>query len=545
MSLAGRIGSRIRERPWLYGGIVFWGLLLAFCGDWFPWMRGYQEWGPGPEWRWRYEAGKNPVAGAILLALALGAGWGGLRLARRPMRRGGKILSAFALIALLLVFHAMATWTRTPRVGFLWAQRTCVEWLNSFFEASLVPATLGECWRDFDRLMNPERFPRVVTHPPGFVTYYAALRRAVEWSGMAERMNMDFWRKRLSPLEAAGRLSDTALAAMVLSTALQPVWAALALFPLLDLLRRHYSWSVALRVGLFYTLIPAVVLFVPSPDQLFLPLAITAVWGFALGCGARIGPKAAHERGGDARGDDSGGGTANASPPLSASAAASPPREAAGGASAWRRKWPLLLAGFAIGVHSLMGYHFTVILAILALWRALLAWRDHAFGYRIGRAAGRMAGDLALVLLPVLAVWALLQILFDYSYITHWIDGVGRHRGGITRYRSYWMWLGWNVWDLVFFLGLPCAAAVWAGLCGRGGWRSPFFWSVAAVLIAVNLSGTVRGETARILLFMYPLFALLLAPYLAGEETGSSRTKRLLLAQAAQLTCMAIYLNLF
>lgn len=529
LSALQRIVSRVRERPWLYGGVVFWGLLLAFCGDWFPWLRGYQEWGPGPEWRWRYEPGKVPLAAAGLLALALGSAWGVWRLARRPAGRTEKILSIAALMALLLVFQGMATWTRTPRVGFLWAQRTSVEWLNSFFEASLLPDSVGEIWSDFDRLMNPERFPRVVTHPPGFVTYYAGVRRVVESSGMAERINTNFWRETISPLGAAGALSDSALMGMLLSTALQPVWAALALIPLLDLLRRQYSWSVALRAGMLYTLIPAVVLFVPSPDQLFLPLSITAVWGFALGCGARIGPKPLMPCGCE------GVCESGSSPPPTAEKGTAPPRHT----------WALLCAGLAIGLHSLMGYHFTVVIAILAIWRALLAWREHAFGHRIGVAARRMAWDLALMALPVLAIWALLQIVYDYSYILHWLRGVEEHRGGITRYRSYWAWLLWNIWDLVFFLGIPWAAAAGFGVLRRGGWRSPYFWSLMAALLAVNFSGTVRGETARILLLMYPLLVLLLAPYLAGEVSGSVRTRRLVFAQAAQLACMAIYLNLF
>lgn len=517
----GAVGGR---RLWTIAIALFWLILLAFCADWIPWLRGVQEWGGNSaEWRWVHKVGEAPIGAAILVALAMAGIWGVQWLAPRFSPRGSRpvwVALILGLYLLLAGFQAAATYTRTPRVTFLFAQRTYIEWLNSFFLASLTTDSVAAAWTDFDRILTEDKYPRVVTHPPGFVAYYAAARNAVEAAGIAKG-DATAWREAVEPLDAARTLTPVALVALVLAAFLQPLFANLALIPIFDLVRRRWSTRVALRVAFLYCLVPGVVLFVPSPDEFFLPLAAIALWGFCLGCDARLMPGET----GPTRGDET---ARTRRPPVPAF-----------------RPGYLVIAGTAVGIHSLFGYHFSALMALFVLWRLMLSWRDSAMGFRPSEAARRAARDLAVFLAPILAIWLVLWIAFDFSYISHWITGVEKHRFGITQYRSYWAWLLWNLWDVAFFLGLPALAAIGWAVLKRRAWLSAYVIALVVVVLAIDLSGAVRGETARILMFLYPLLIPLAAPFLADETTAPGRFRLLAVHQLAQLVCMALYLNLF
>ncbi len=529
----------------MIGGIVFWGALLALAFDWIPWLRGFKPW--PPEWRWRYEPGQFGLGAAILFALGMGGLWVADRLARAPGSIRKRTIAFAFLYVLLFALQIGATATRSPRLAFLWAQRTSVNWLNGFFDASHAIDTPGEAWTRYDELAGKESsFPRLATHPPGLVSYYAAVRNGVESLGIGEGSTVAGLRRAIEPLEAAQRLSGTALAAMLLAALLQPLLANLALVPLFDLLRRQWNSATAIRTVALYATVPAVVLFVPAPDQFFLPLAAIALWGFCLGVDARIAPlgpegaqdatdnnpraELSQESAGRNRGENFGKPAA----PISS-----------GSIRPFSRRWIyLVIAGAAVAVHSLCGYHFTVPAAVFILWRVLLAWRDTSLGFRPRQAAACVLRDLAVFLLPLLLTWLFLWIAFRFSYIQHWLEGTGVHRAGITHNRSYAAWLVWNLWDVVLFLGLPAAAAVAWGVVRRRLWISPYVLALGVTLLAVDFSGAVRGETFRILMFLYPLLVPLAAPFLAGAEQGKRRFLLLGAHQLAQTACMALVLNL-
>jgi len=526
---------------WIVAGAVFWFLILAFSLDWVPWFRGYQPW--PPEWRWRHETGLAPLGAAVLVLLALAGAWiigaDALKTVRAP-RRSAFVGLILGLYLILVVFQFTAACTRTPRVTFLFAQRTYVGWLNSFYLASLSSDSLGAVWREYDRLFKEDRYPRVVTHPPGFITYYAAVRKVAEALRVPSvgTDGVAFWRRTVEPLDAARVLSPASLVALVIAAFLQPLLANLAVIPLFDLVRRQWSTRTSLRVGFLYVLVPAVVLFVPSPDEFFLPLAAVALWGFCLGCDARIAPRRAGETA-DMLPSENETETTRAGEKANAEIRIEEPR------TVRSRPGFLLAAGMAVAIHSLFGYHFTVLVALFGVWRVILSWRDSALGFPARQVFGFLARDLALFLAPMALLWLGLWIVLDFNMVEHWFAGVGIHRRGITQNRSYWAWLAWNLWDLVFFLGLPALAAVGWSLWKRRLWASPYVVALAVTVLAVDLSGAVRGETARILLFLYPLMIPLAAPFLADPNAGPRRFRLLALHQVVQLACMALYLNLF
>jgi len=101
------------------------------------------------------------------------------------------------------------------------------------------------------------------------------------------------------------------------------------------------------------------------------------------------------------------------------------------------------------------------------------------------------------------------------------------HRQHFTVRRSYLAWLAFDPVDLFLFLGPPLALLVAAGGVralfrpAGGGETALDRFRAAAVLgvVALFLSGTVRGEAGRILI---PIMPMLLVAAVARKEPGAT-----------------------
>ncbi|MCD6362285.1 MAG: hypothetical protein J7M38_15615, partial [Armatimonadetes bacterium] len=98
---------------------------------------------------------------------------------------------------------------------------------------------------------------------------------------------------------------------------------------------------------------------------------------------------------------------------------------------------------------------------------------------------------------------------------------------GSTGYRTYHVWVWMNLIEFGIFLGLPTAlAVVWAvprmaaDLRGKSGALMPAYLGAAAltVLLALDVSGIVRGETSRIWLFFAPFLIPAAAQVILPDE---------------------------
>jgi hypothetical protein len=188
------------------------------------------------------------------------------------------------------------------------------------------------------------------------------------------------------------------------------------------------------------------------------------------------------------------------------------------------RAWvpPALLAGAVAGLAMFVSYGAVIYVGLgvaLALtclvsrtnWRLLLPERLAVFGL----------GVVALLFVP---------LLLGYDALASARVGLGTHLETYAQQRSYALWLGFNLWDLAIFLSIPVSLA--------GGYRlvvavrSARSWStadrstlslrlpiaLAVLLLVLDLSGVVRGETGRIWL---PIMPLLLLAALSGPRDPS------------------------
>jgi len=106
----------------------------------------------------------------------------------------------------------------------------------------------------------------------------------------------------------------------------------------------------------------------------------------------------------------------------------------------------------------------------------------------------------------------------------------------VTRWRNYGWWLGYNLVDLLTFVGIVWVGGyLWLLWCAfRRGLRQPAGWLALAVLVlllVLNVSGSTRGETGRLWLFFTPLIVLTGAGFLATQFPPRNRQLGLLAVQ--------------
>ena len=169
-----------------------------------------------------------------------------------------------------------------------------------------------------------------------------------------------------------------------------------------------------------------------------------------------------------------------------------------------------IMAGLAGGMSLHLSYGAVVFLLFGSAVVCTSMWRRISNDYR----------KLALVLVGgvssgVIAVFVPLE---GYDPIESATIALNIHSDEFTERRSYWVWLVYNIWDLLLFVGCPVfvlagyrAYRIVRGRAWKSSEASAAIWlpvaTVAGILI-LDLSGTVRGEVSRIWLPIMPFFVI-------------------------------------
>lgn len=274
-------------------------------------------------------------------------------------------------------------------------------------------------------------------------------------------------RRRTTPLDppAAGTL--------VLLALLLPLLSALTAWPLFRLgLGAGLEPGAALLAAALWLTVPARTVFTPSLDQA-LPLLAVAAAALALGHRLRS-----------------------------------------------------LLSGGLLALAVFFSYGYLAVLplvGLLALAPEGTADDGNHREFRGWLQAARWDKGLLLTtgfLLP----WAALALLTGYDPWASFLAALDQHREIAVASRSYLTWLVWNPYDLLLFLGPAVVIPAAMSCTGRtAGEMRPsgrlLAWGWWILWLGLLVSGTVRGETGRIWLFLMP-FACLLAAAVAVRRWG-------------------------
>ena len=460
-----------KAHPWLV--VTATAATLALC--YLVWRRLIPLGIPG-EWVWPYGPLPEPrrlIVAVLCCGCAAYLGFGVWR-----SMRGGKCGAGLVLAALLGtgLLARVGIAALTPNWALESAQVVLSDVATSYYGEAVRLEDVREYVRDYPRLMRSLPY-HLQTHPPGAVLTMWLVRRATDefpgaTRGVAARL--------LGPLEPLATslgqvmhrpdltVGDVAGALWVLLFLAAAGWlTSLAVYGIAS---RLFDEETALLAGVLCGLVPSVLVFMATIDQLVMLLGALAllcvVWAMQRG-------------GGEA----------------------------------------LLVPGLVVGVGALVTFGILttagVAALVVVLWRV---WWGPPRWWAVVDLLCLAAGTL----LPSVAMYALM----GYDPVTVFRLATQAHHEVVTELwkRSYSHWVVGNLVDFGVMLGLPLS--VLALSAARAKWRGEREDTLTApavavafgvVLAALDLSGTARAEVARIWLFLTPVPVVLAGRALAVQ----------------------------
>jgi hypothetical protein len=475
-----------RRAAYVAAAALIWAVVLAL--DWWPALRG------GFGWRWGYAVPHPPWRVLPLLA-AVAVYLCGLAFVFQ--RRTARALLVWVMAGSIGLVLAAQYVSGNPFEQLFGATASGVStgWHLASVRIEDWPATLA-AWPAFMRDFASSS-SHVSISPPGLVVLYFALTRALSIVPALA----DFLAQPLRDLQCQDlslmAYSDAQLAATWFGI-LSPLWAAAAAWPAFALGRRLVSEAAARWAAAWWPLVPGIALFVPSPSTLFPLLALVVVLLVVRACQAR------------------------------------PAR--------WAIAAGLVMSLFTFLTFAGLPLLFLVGLVTLGLCLrpgaapSLAAPIDWPRALRVGIWFGAGLG----------AIWLAAYAAAGVSVVAIVKQSTEAH---VALDRPYLPWVLLHLNDVLMFTGWPVTL-----LAGLGAWlslralanRHPFTGgqaltvAVVVTLLLLDLSGIMRGESGRILLYLAPLLLLGAAMTVAPDSrsawvvTGS---------QAVMLVVLAVFVR--
>jgi hypothetical protein len=471
------------KKQWLIWGLltaVTLFFLWALAVNALPALRGPDE------WRWTYAVPGQPtrhllgtavVAAYVLIALW----WGGKCVGGEFSRRKAVPLLLFCALSVPALQIGLLA-GESPDVVEQLAFRTLSSGSSGFFSVGSIIDDPADFVAHYPARMStfpvhPQRYP------PGIPLLFYASRTPLAVGGVGEKLGA-----YIRPYQCADltlmRIPNEVMGTAVLQMLL-PLLSALVIFPLFGLARRTLGWSTAVWSVALYPLIPSFTLWAGRWDQFFPLLTVTAWYLLVVGLTER-------------------------------------------------RRWVMLLAGMMLALATMLSFGLLVMLAPMGLWALLwLAGHRTAWTWR----------EMLLLTLFFMAglalIWGGYQVWAGPGLLGIWRVSMSFHLGLA---RSYWTWLGYHLYDFGIFIGLPmallCLFAFFYALLTARRELVAFPIAFGLGLLLLDISGTARGEVARVWIFLTP-FAVMCAVWGLGR-LGSGRW-----ATAVLMTLLALQLLTF
>ncbi len=455
-----------RWRVALLAGI---GLGLLLLSDGWPGLRG-----PAPDtpiWHWDYQPAPPARWGPALLSVAWLWLLGVWLWRRPPAGRGRTWLLLTALTAGHLVLQISLVYAHHADWPAELVNRTLANNSHGYFRLAAEVEDLSALLRAYPAAMPTFAAEHPRTHPPGLVILpWLTIQAWAHWPAGAEAMAAWVRPQRCADLWLLDR--PPAVAAALGTWAILPgLVGALSIWPAYALARALGGDPSGARLAALMSVsLPALLLFLPQPDQLYPLLTLTlawAMWRGLMGTG----------------------------------------------------RWAWGLAGGLLSLNTLLSLGNAALGLLVAVCLALYPRRPGE-SWR-----GRLAAGLVFAA-GAASLWLLYWAIWGVAPWAIAQTGLAQHAALVNSQRPYGVWLVYNLIDLVIFAGWPVivanlAATFAIGRLRRRGLTPLQAWGAGVGLfgLALALSGGVRGEAGRLWLFAMPLLGVSAGLYLSRHLT--------------------------
>jgi len=486
-----------RRFTWLWVAVA--GMLTAGYGwivarDLAPWVRGPAPY--PPEWEWLYQPLDLAAAPTLVLVAAF-LGYALLvalvlhpKLVRWPSSQVRRNVALALGVVGFAGLQLAAAWANKGHVlnDIIW--HTYEPPGNGYFMTAVRVEDFWQTLHHYAVAMPDFPHHRPQTHPPGIFLFYSAFialfERLPEFSAWFAAMARGW----APPTQDWVLLRDPYVPAAFFSGLVRWVaawFAPLAFYAFLRRLDRSEDGgraTLALWGALLVPLLPAVTSFFSHWDVNYLLLA-SAAWYFGL------------------RGQD---------------------RLREADAPRLGRWLDWVLAGLLLGLLTWLSFGNAVICGLVGLhllWRELITLRPSQPRYG-WRDFGRFVVGAGLLTAAVVLPWLLAWLAWGMNYIELLGVGMRMHFELVTAARDLSIWRWMNLVDYALWVGpgvqlLGVVGSVWLLFHMRRGQLESSLAGMALIvwtaLLALNLSGTTRGEIGRLWIFLMPFPIIFALPY--------------------------------
>lgn len=480
---------------WLTPTVI---LIAAVWFDWWPWLRGNDE------WRWPLRPSLMPdrfvvPIGVLALYALIAAGW--LRRFKRSAmpHRHETIFLVFLTLAAPVIQLALAYGvSRAPLLEFFGP--TVSVHNSGYFTTAVDTPDLGQLLAHYPAIM-PSLPIHAQSHPPGPIVaqwlswqFFQAIGPAADGLALSLR-TLQCHNPGLMAL-ANAQIASASLGMLL------PLIGGLAVWPLFAFGKRVAGERAAALAAAVFPITPLFAMWPAQWDQLYPLLLLLGLYFIHAGL----------ER------------------------------------NSWRR---IFIAGVPLSIASFFSVGNFVLMVIVGLYGAAWLWFQRASH---PRSVARSLGLLLVLALGCASVWLTYWLIYGVNPLDVIATGARLAFESTTGNRTYGAWLIGNPIDFAVFLGVPlilmlgvgCAAWLRHRLQSKAGDDGPAAVGAAALvaatggtLIALILSGIVRGEVGRLWLYFGPLLALIAAYAVASYASRLTHYSLLVMVLlAAQLFVM-------
>jgi hypothetical protein len=464
---------------------------LLFCAavalNISPFLRGPAPY--PPEWQWEYSF-VNTLNRIYLPLLVIASSIWGYTFIEKHTNLRHKSLWLVLLSAVFLSFCLQISVLFFSRSGVgVLIHRIIDPTINGYFTAALTIHSVPEFLRSYDSIMLHFVY-HAKAHPPGAILLFYYLHQLT-----ALIPSLGVWAMQQIPARDDIRtlwepLSASAKATVFVSSFFIPLLSSLSIIPLYFTARILYGTKTALRSIILFLFIPSLMFFIPINDTFLHIFSITAFAFFVYGLRNN-------------------------------------------------KFWPLVISGVVI----FLGIFFNLSLLppLILFFVFFLLHEQQKYAKHFNLVIKKGLGFLLGLLIP----FVLLFVSFGFNFMQV-TQTIMKHVPDIHS-RSYLIWIFYNLYDFLIFAGIPVTITYFTALkttmgnCLRKRWKTldPLLLAFTIMLLIVNFSGSIRGETGRIWIPYLPFLILIVSGFLTKECNVSTKTFTIiLLLQALQMLVM-------